>query len=170
MEHEESFSALTDQYLKPVYSFVFRLCGNQDDAFDITQEVFLKAWKKRNTYDPKYSYKTWLFTIARNTTIDWLRKKKHIAFSKLESDEGASYSESIPDPEPLPHEIFERKETKEKVEKALEQISPDYKAVVLLHYLDGMTFEEIGKVVGKSVNTVKSQYRRALLALRKHVV
>ena len=167
---ENAFKEITDRHLQSVYSFAFRLCGSVDEASDITQEVFLKVWKHIKKFDFKYSFKTWLFTIARNTTFDYLRKKKDVVFSKIDNEESESFAHTIADQEPLPDEIFHRKEIAELVNKTLETLSVDYKTVVLLHHKEGLTFEEIGEVVGKSVNTVKSQYRRALLQLRQELM
>lgn len=164
-----AFSSLVDKHLPAVYAFVYRLTGNKDEASDISQESFVKVWKNISRYDHNQNFKTWLFTIARNTTIDFLRKRREIVFSKMEYEEGEGFGVAIPDPEPLPDVLFEKKEIKEKVEGALNTLSPDQKTVVILHYKDGLTFEQIGKVVGKSVNTVKSQYRRSLASLRKYL-
>ena len=78
---------IISQYLKPVYRFVFGLVGEEAVAEDLTQDVFIKVWKKIKSYNSKYSFKTWLFAVARNTAIDYLRKKKEIAFSKYPSSE-----------------------------------------------------------------------------------
>ena len=168
--NEQAFKTITDRHLRSVYSFVYRLCGNTDESSDITQEVFFKVWKNIKKFDMKQGFKTWLFTIARNTTFDFLRKKKEIVFSKIDNEDGDSFAHTIPDVEPLPDEVFHRKELSKVVENILESLSVDYKTVVILHHIEGLTFEEIGEVVGKSANTVKSQYRRALLQLRKQLL
>jgi len=167
---QNAFKNITERYMRSVYSFVYRLCGNSEESSDITQEVFLKVWKHIKKFDSKQGFKTWLFTIARNTTFDFLRKKKDMVFSKIENEQGESFAHTIPDIEPLPEDLFHKKEVGDLVQTALESLSVDYKTVVILHHIEGLTFEEIGEVVGKSVNTVKSQYRRALAQLRKQLV
>ena len=164
---EGSFEKLVARYLKPIYNFVYRLSGNPEEAKDITQDVFLRVWKNIGKYDPKNAWSTWIYSIARNATIDYLRKKKALIFSDLDNDEmDESFANSIPDKMPLPDEIFEQKEIEQRIEDALQKISFNYRTVVILHWKEGMTFEEVAKVLGKPMNTVKSQYRRALVLLR----
>lgn len=162
-----TFTELVDIYLEPTYAFIYRLCGNAEDASDITQETFVKVWKNLSKYDPAQSFKTWLFTIARNTTIDWFRKRKSIPFSSMEHEESDNFGGNIVDTEPLAHELFEKAEIGEKVKAALDTLPVDQRAVVTLHYEQEMTFEEISKILDKSVNTVKSQYRRALMKMKQ---
>lgn len=165
---DKNFDLIVKQYLKPIYNFAFRLSGNESDAADITQEAFLKVWKNIKNINSDKNLKTWIFTIARNTTIDWFRKRKNISFSKMgEGENENNFEESIEDIEPLPDEIFERKELKKELEIALSKIRPDFREIIFLHYSENMTFEEISKIVGKPLNTVKSHHLRALSALRK---
>ena len=104
---ECAFGALVELHIKSAYNYVYRLCKDKSDAKDITQEVFLKVWKNIKKYKPEQNFKTWLFAIARNTTVDWLRKKKHIPFSHFENQDGENdFVENIADPGPLPDEVF----------------------------------------------------------------
>lgn len=140
-----NFDDIVKTYLTPVYSFVFRLIQDKDMAEDITQDVFIKAWKK---IDTEKNVRAFLFTIARNTTFDYLRKRKHEPLEEME----------VPDTEPLPPEIFEQKE----VEELFKTIHHEHLELIMLHDIEDMTFEEIAKIVNRPMNTVKSQYRRAL--------
>jgi RNA polymerase sigma-70 factor, ECF subfamily len=157
---------IISQYLNPVYNYTFRIVNDKSEAEDITQEVFVKVWKNLDKYDESKNFKTWLFTIARNTTIDFLRKRKNISFSELGDDE-KTFEENITDTEPLPDEIFMRKELGKELENALSKMRPDFREIILLHYTENMTFEEISVIVGKPLNTVKSHHLRGLSALRK---
>ena len=114
---EESFSILLDRYLKYIYNFAYRLCGNKGDAEDITQDTFLKVWKKIKNYNGKNSFKTWLFTIARNTTIDYLRKKKDFKFSDFDTEEGNFIEDTLTDTEILQDDLLARKENRNNFEK-----------------------------------------------------
>jgi RNA polymerase sigma-70 factor (ECF subfamily) len=165
----EALKSLIARYLKSVYNFVYRTSGAPDEAHDITQEIFIKIWKHIKKFDVTQNFKTWLFTIARNTTIDWLRKRKNFVFSELGTEENDYFESSIPDAEPLPDELFQKRELHDLLEHALMQIPFDYKTIILLHHTDDLTFEEIAKVVKKPMNTVKSQYRRGIMALRKQL-
>lgn len=161
--------ALIERYLKPIYNFTYRLSGNADAASDITQEVFIKVWKYRHKFKPEYRFKTWLFTIARNTTIDWLRKKRPVLFSELDarsSDEAPAFADTIADEAPLADELFTNQEHAEAATKLLNTLPAHDQEIILLRHQQELSFEEIAKVLARPLNTVKSQYRRALLALR----
>ncbi len=166
MDEKSDIEIIVKQYLKSVYNFVFRIVGNENEASDITQEVFIKVWKNLSKIDESKNFKTWIFAIARNTTIDWLRKRKNISFSKIESEDNY-FEENIEDIEPLPDEIFIKKELAKEVEEALTKIRPDFREIILLRYVEDLTFEEISEIVDKPLNTVKSHHLRALSALRK---
>ncbi len=139
----EQVNQLVTKYLTPVYSFVFRLVRDKDLAEDITQETFIKAWKKM---DDTQNIRAFLFTIARNLAYDHFRKNK---------DEYFEDEMEVPDTAPLAPEILDNEE----IIKSLDHKHLD---LILLHDVEDMTFEEIAEIVQRPMNTVKSQYRRAL--------
>jgi RNA polymerase sigma-70 factor (ECF subfamily) len=166
----EAFKILINRYASSLYNFTARLT-NRNDAPDIVQEIFIKAWKNIQRFNPlKASFKTWIFTIARNTTTDFLRKKKSLLFSDMEKggDEDAnSFAENIPAENLLPDLALQKLQDSQFLNKILEKLRSDYREVLVLHYQEEMTFEEIGKILNKPLNTVKSQHRRAIMELRK---
>jgi RNA polymerase sigma-70 factor (ECF subfamily) len=168
--NEEAFKELINRYTPPLYNFVARL-SNKNDASDIVQETFIKVWKNISRFDPsKASFKTWIFTIAKNTTTDFLRKKKSILFTDMEKDNEEdinSFAENIPDENLLPDLILQKMEDNQTLNETLEKLRLNYREVLILHYQEEMTFEEIGRILDKPLNTVKSQHRRALLELKK---
>lgn len=164
---EEAFSLLVKRHLKMVYSFAAR--SVKSDAEDITQEVFLKVWKNLANYDSQDAkFKTWLMRIARNTVIDALRKRKPFAFSELERDGEDTFADA-PDQGPLPDEIVARAHDERRIEAALAEMPPLYREVLLLHYMSGLTFLEIGRVLNVPPNTARSRHRRALAHLRRNL-
>jgi len=164
---EDAFTALVKNHLTPVYSFVYRLVGDARNTEDITQETFLKAWKHIRRFRPGSNFKTWLFTIAHRTAVDFLRKKKDLVFSDFENDKGENaLLATTADSGPLPDEKSMDAFDAAKLEEALVQLPPLYREVLLLHYHNHLTFDAVAGIVGKPLNTVKSQHRRALLALR----
>ena len=164
---ENAFAILTNRYLPAVYSFARRLTDSDHDASDIVQETFLRIWRNLKKYQPDQSFKTWLFTITHHAAIDLLRKRKDPALSSWDREDGGNpLTDSLTDSEPLPDDLFERQELGQALEQALAKISPDRRTILLLHPEDELTFEEISKIVGRPVNTVKSQYRRSLSALK----
>ncbi|HEY5383156.1 MAG TPA: sigma-70 family RNA polymerase sigma factor [Candidatus Paceibacterota bacterium] len=168
---EPAFAELTRRHLSGVYSFIARFIGNAEEADDITQETFLKAWKSLKKYDRQTSkFKTWLLRIARNSAIDFLRKKKHVPFSQFDTEDGANVlTETVPDTEELPDALLIKLEGAKEVRKTLEQLPPKAREVLLLYYTNDLTFEDIGEMLGEPTNTVKSRHRRALQSLRKLV-
>jgi RNA polymerase sigma-70 factor (ECF subfamily) len=95
---EKSLEILIEQYLKPIYSFVYRYTGSASNAEDITQDVFVRVWKNLKKFDQNKKFKTWIFSIAKNAAIDWLRKKKTISLSDDDM-------EKIPDSAPFVPEL-----------------------------------------------------------------
>lgn len=169
LEGEESaLSTLVDRYLSNLCDFAYTLTRDRQVAEDVAQESFVKAWKSMRRFVPGNSFRGWLFSIARNTAIDWLRKRREVAISTFDTDEGINtLLETITDEQPLPDELLARAEDARHVEGVLEGLNPAYREVLTLRHTSNMTFEEIGQIVGRPLHTVKSQYRRAVAALQR---
>ena len=174
---EASLELLIKRYLKPIYSFIYRYVENAQDAEDATQEVFVKVWKHLEKFDQSKSFKTWIFSIAKNTAIDFLKKKKAIPFSEFSARGGSAFggenedggniiADTFADTAKLPQEIFERKEIVQMLELTIAELSPKYRAVLSLRYNNDFNFREIAETLGEPINTVKSRYRRALIMLK----
>lgn len=161
-----ALEALVGRHLSSVYNFVRRFVG-EENASDVTQETFVRVWKNIKRFDEERNFKVWLFTIARNIAIDWTRKRKTTPFSSFEDENGEPFE--VEDFSPSSLEIFQKKEFAGAIERILGELPPEKKAIVLLHDAEMLSFKEIAEVVGKPLNTVKSQYRRAIIALRKIV-
>lgn len=163
-----SLSRLILRHLKPVYNFILRMTGNSGDAEDITQETFVKVWRNIRKYKAGRNFRSWIFSIARNTAIDFFRKKKEAPFSNFENEYGEnSLEENLTSPDPLPDEILGKAMEKSTIADLLQKLSPAQREVLLLHYAEDLTFEEIGGIVRAPMNTIKSHHRRALETLRR---
>ena len=171
--NHRAFEDIVNRYSQLVYRFSFRLLNNQEEARDITQETFIKVWKNLKKFDTDKNLKVWIFIIAKRTVIDYARKRKMISFSDMndqntDSDSAVEdFGQSIADNELLPDEIFEKEENALLVRQTLEKLSLENRTIVLLRNGEEMTFEEIAEVLDKPMNTVKSQYRRTLIELKK---
>lgn len=163
---EEAFSLLLDKYLNPIYRFVLRLVKEKADADDVIQETFLKVWKNLKQHKSGQSFLPWVYAIARNTSFDLLRKRKNIHFSDLDSDEGV-FSEMITDDMLTREEEVLKKEDAEELTRGVEKLPLRYREVLSLYYGEDMTFDEVSRILGRPLNTVKSQHRRTLLSLKK---
>lgn len=163
-----AFTDIVNRYLKPIYNFAYRLVGSQKEAEDISQEVFLKAWKNIEKFDLQKSFKAWIYTIARNTSIDYLRKKKEIPMSAFDEEDGRNVVEDrIVDAEPKADEIFAQTQDKKIIEKVIEELTIYQKEVVILKYVNGMSLREISEIMDMPHDTVKSHHRRALIKMKK---
>ncbi|MHB1316750.1 MAG: RNA polymerase sigma factor [Minisyncoccota bacterium] len=164
----QALTVLVDRYLEDAYNFAFRLTKNKHVAEDVTQESFVKAWKNIRKFISSNSFRSWLFSIIHNTSIDYLRKRKDVSFSSFETIEGYSpLISNLTDTEPLQDELFALAENTKYVENILNQINPQYREVLNLKYTSNMTFSEISKLLKRPLHTIKSQYRRGTTSLRR---
>ena len=165
----KAFDELVLRYLDPIYGFARRMTGNPSEAEDIAQETFVKVWKMLSHYRTTNTFKSWVFAIARNTAIDKLRKKKIPVFSDYETAEGKnSVTDTATDPDTIPDMLIEKAENKKLLDGALDELLAIDREIMVLHYSENMTFEAIGKLLKKPLNTVKSRHRRALERLRNY--
>lgn len=163
---DAAFEQLTRKYLKNVYNFLFRITSDRAVLDDLTQETFIKVWKNMRRYDKEKSFKAWLFTIAKNTAFDYLKKKKTLPFANFTSDEGYSYFDEIPEDKILPDELLEQKDAAKQLEEKLEKIPEQYRIILTMRYMDDLTLHEIADILALPYNTIKSQHARALRNLR----
>lgn len=157
---------LIARHLPSVYNFVIRFVG-VEEAGDVAQETFVRVWKHIRRYDETRNFKVWLFTIARRIAIDFTRKRRHAPFSAFENEGEENFD--VEDASDLPHEIFRKKEVAEAVEALVRELPEDRKTIVILHDSEMLPFKDIAEIMGRPVNTVKSQYRRALIFLRGRI-
>lgn len=164
---EASFGVLVKRYLKPIYRLALRYAGEQEAAEDITQEVFIRVWRNLKKFDSDKSFKTWIFSISKNASIDFLKKKKAIPISRFEGDDGNNFiMDNLADPHQALQEVFGLRDFSGALKSALSKLSPPSRDILNLRYNNDLTFREISASLGKPLNTVKSIHRRALKALR----
>jgi len=165
---DEILPYLINRHLKSVYRFVFGLVQDESVAEDLTQDVFIKVWRKLKSFNSKYSFKTWLFTIARNTTTDYLRKRKEFVFSDFDDkDDSNVILDTLADDALLADEVFAQAQDLDKFSKVLGEMPSLYKEVLILKYSNDLTLEEISTILKRPIETVKSQHRRGLLHLKE---
>lgn len=165
---EKSLEVLFGRYLKPIFSFSYRYVGSGQEAEDIAQEVFVKIWRNLKKFDQQKSFKTWIFSIAKNTAIDFLKKKKAMPFSEFDTEDGGNLiTDTLADPSPLPQELLERAGVAQMLNSAMEKLSPKYRMVLFLRYNDHFNFREISESLGEPLHTITSRHRRALIKLKE---
>ena len=168
-DDDDAFRELVGRYTGSIYNFSVRFVG-AEEATDVIQDVFVKVWKSIKKFDKsKSSFKTWIFRIARNTVIDSMRKKKMVNFSSLDTAD-ENFEDTIKDESSLPSEIMSRLEDEKILNELIDGLPNDYKEVLILHYQEDMTFAEIGELLDKPLNTVKSHHYRALTSLKEKLL
>lgn len=162
----DAFEELVRRYEKRIYAVALRSSGSPEDAADITQEVFLQAWRSIESFRGDSGFSTWLYRIAANRCIDHARHRGAQPQTQplLYEEEG---ERPIPDPAPTPEERLENSELGRELAAALDEVSEEHRSVVLLRDVSGLSYTEIAETLEISEGTVKSRLSRARLALRK---
>lgn len=161
----EAFRELVRRFERPVYSLIFRMVQDQATAEDLAQEVFVKAYRRLETYDPSRKLSSWLFKIAHNTTIDHLRRGgvETVPLEAAREDgERAGLAAVLPDEGvESPAAAAERRDLGRSLEKAIGRLRPEYREAVLMFYLHGASYQEICEATGLPLGTVKTNLHRA---------
>ncbi|MFY9310936.1 MAG: sigma-70 family RNA polymerase sigma factor [Bacteroidia bacterium] len=161
---QKAYAELMERYRDSVYFMLLKMVNNKDDAEDLTIEAFGKAFKRLSQYTPTYAFSTWLFKIASNNCIDFIRRKKMVVFSidkKFENDEGGELNMDIKADSPNPEEHMVRKQKVKHMHEIVEKLKPRYRVLVELRYFDELSYEEIAEKLDLPLGTVKAQLFRA---------
>ena len=163
-----AFESLMTAYENRIYSRALRSTGSEQDAADITQEVFLRAWKNLDSFRGDSSLSTWLYRVTSNLCVDFARKKAAEGMPTSIDDE-ESPAADLADPSRMaqPEAAAENSELREELQFALAQLSEEHRRVVLLRDVAGMTYTDIARTLGLEEGTVKSRLARARASLRK---
>jgi RNA polymerase sigma-70 factor (ECF subfamily) len=158
----EAFDQLVSQYRNRVFGMIYNMVHNEQDAWDLAQDSFLKAWKSIARFRGQSSFYTWIYRIVMNVTIDWLRKKQ-VRGGGAEFDDSIQLKEidpasrTVPRADSLPHEQMEHKEIRSRIDAAIAQLSPEHRAVILMKEMEDMQYHEIAESLGCSIGTVMSR-------------
>ena len=152
---------LIEQYQHRLLRYLVYLAGNRELAEDLFQETWIRVLERGHQYDGEHEFSTWLYAVARNLTIDYLRRKSPVSLDGLMEDEEHAPLEPV-DARPLPWEVVAQHEQAERISAALVGIPAEYRETVVLRFQEGLTLEEIAVVTGAPVGTVKSRLYRGL--------
>mgnify|MGYP006266891501 FL=1 len=161
---ESAFADLMSRYKKPVYHMILKMVRNVDDAEDLTIEAFAKAFKNLKKFKKDYTFSTWLFRIATNNAIDFIRKKKLDTYSlntSFSDESGESVNIDVEDSNLTPDEEAIKTQKIELVRMFVTKLPAKYQRLVKLRYFEELSYEEIAKELDAPLGTVKAQLHRA---------
>ena len=145
----EAFGELVTKYRAKIFTMVYRMVCNENDAWDLAQEGFLKAWRSIQQFQGRSSFYTWLYSLTVNLTIDSLRRKGRRVEVELD--------DAIPSSLPSPRANYHRNEIRQHINAALAQLSPEHRAVIVLKEIEDLQYQEIAKILNLSIGTVMSR-------------
>jgi RNA polymerase sigma-70 factor, ECF subfamily len=157
-----AFDQLVGRYRGRIFAMIYNMVHNEQDAWDLAQDSFVKAWKSIARFRGQSSFYTWIYRIVMNVTIDSLRKKQ-VKGAGAEFDDAIQLKEidpasrTVPHAGALPHEQMEQKEIRGRIDAAIAELSPEHRAVILMKEIEGMQYHEIAESLGCSIGTVMSR-------------
>ncbi len=169
---ESAYEELLARYQQPVYNITYRLLGDQSDACDVVQEVFLKVFRGVGAFRERSSLRTWIYRIAVNEAHNHRRwfsrhRKREVPLEQKDRDDDHHAYDLTPDSGPSPFDFAFDSETRLLIEQALTEISPVFRAAVVLRDIEDLSYEEIAEILQVSLGTVKSRILRGREALRR---
>jgi RNA polymerase sigma-70 factor (ECF subfamily) len=158
----DAFDELVVRYRTRIFGMIYNMVHNEQDAWDLAQDSFVKAWKSMKRFRGQSSFYTWMYRIVMNVTIDWLRKKQ-IKGAGAEFDDSIQLKEidpaskTVPKPDALPYERMQQTEIRAQIDNAISQLTPEHRAVILMKEIEDMQYHEIAEALGCSIGTVMSR-------------
>lgn len=162
---QKAYAELMGRYRDSVYYMLLKMVNNKDDADDLTIEAFGKAFKRLHQYTPNFAFSTWLFKIASNNAIDFIRRKKNETTFSLDktvtNEEGVEMSMNVRADTPDPEAHFIKKQKVEMLRELVDKLKPKYKQLIEMRYYEELSYEEIADKLELPIGTVKAQLFRA---------
>ena len=168
---QASYEKLMKKYYQLIHNLVYRMIIKKEDVEDLTQEAFIKAFNSLHNFDKQFAFSTWLFKIATNNAIDYLRKKRLRTFSidKEIAGDDSDYKFEIPDHENKPDKKIIDSELRKILDEAIESLPPKYKEVIVLRHNQELEYEEIAKKMKIPLGTVKAHIFRGRELMNKYL-
>ncbi|MCU1290277.1 MAG: polymerase ECF-type sigma factor [Acidobacteria bacterium] len=164
---EDGFEELVRRYQRPITGYVYRMLSDYEAALDVTQEVFIKVYNSLEKYSSDYKFSTWLYRIAHNAAIDYMRRNSVNQQSlETESEDGA-YELQIESPRPTPEQERERTEWRNEIEAVVNCLPATYRDLILLRHSQDMSYDEIAEITNLPLGTVKNRLFRAREMMRE---
>lgn len=172
---EKAYRELLGRYQRPVFSIIYRMIRDREQAEDLAQETFVRVFNHIDRYDPRYKFSSWIFKIATNLTIDWIRRKELNTVSidgsrnAVTAEQIEATSITIASPDENPEELLEARQLGEEIEEAIGKLRPEYRAAILLRHVEGREYQEIAEILALPLGTVKTYIHRGRNELREQL-
>jgi RNA polymerase sigma-70 factor, ECF subfamily len=167
----DAFRVLVERHSRALFRLAFRMTGNQQDAEDVVQESFLRAYKQLNKFDQRASFGTWLYRIAANCSLDMVRARKrrseHVAAVSENGENVEEIVSQLPAQEPTPERMALSGEVRERVAEAMRELSANERTAFVLRHFEGMKIEEVGRILDCQPGAAKHSVFRAVQKLRR---
>jgi len=164
----DAFRLLVEQHSRAVFRLAFRMTGNEQDAEDVVQETFLRAYRQLDKYEARSSFSTWLYRIASNYSLDLIRmRKRHEEKRERGKAEERDILQTLPVNAPGPDRILYSSQVQERVNEALNELSAQERTAFVLRHFEGLSIDEIGEALGTGTNATKHSIFRAVQKLRR---
>lgn len=158
-----AFEALVIENQRQVYTLALKMLGNEEDAYDLSQDAFIKAFKNLSKFRGDSKFSVWLYRLTSNLCLDFLRSRKRrpTVSTSFANDEDEERELEIPDERFSPEGVLEKNELRRSVNAALESLPEDYRQIIILREINGLSYDEIAEVLSLELGTVKSRIFRA---------
>ena len=167
-EDEAAYRLLLEKYRRPVFGIVRRMIPNEEDARDLAQEAFIRAFKNLKQFDVERRFSSWLFRIANNLCIDHYRRRKLLTVPMVRSMDGETEETwELPDPSPGPGEEFSNQERARRLAATVQSLPPGYRVVIVMRHQQGLAYDEIAESLDLPLGTVKARIHRAHRLLKE---
>ncbi len=158
--NKELFAVLVDKYKKQIVAYIFSLIKDREEANDLAQETFIRVYKNLWKYNQQYKFSTWIYQIAKNISLDYLKKKRPLLVSE-------DYIDAVEDKQGSPEQSTLKKEMQQDLLKAVNQLAPQLRETLILYHINNLSYQEISEIRGITVSKVKNQLFQARKKMKK---
>ena len=168
---EECFGEIVERYQGRLVNYIYRILRNVDEAHDLSQDVFVKVYLALSGFNPKYRFSTWLFRVAQNAAIDYIRKRrlKTVSLHRPEADDGAGQDWELPSPDRGPYGHLRNRERGGAIHQAIEELPEEYRELISLRHYGELSYDEIATLKEMPLGTVKNKLFRGRQMLKENL-
>ena len=164
---ESSFEELVRRYQRPIVAYVYRMLGDYDAALDVTQEIFIKIYNSLSRYSSEYKFSTWIYRIAHNAAIDYMRRHKQNEQSLEIEANNEVFEIPLESKRPSPEQEREQSEWRTEIHNVVQKLPTNYRELILLRHTQDLSYEEIAEITNLPLGTVKNRLFRAREMMRQ---